>query len=137
MTNAVTTVTGGSKLHLKIQETIFHAGHYRVALAVNSRNELPPDPCTVEKWTDRGLYSVRAQVPSPPQSPVIADGLFPHYPKPGEPMSAVPKTPMGSGGAKLAGIVGVRESCCRWIGAGGTVRRRQRTATPFPPAALR
>jgi hypothetical protein len=39
LTNAITKVNGGSNLHLKIQETIFHSGHYRVALAVNSRND--------------------------------------------------------------------------------------------------
>lgn len=94
LSRALTKVTGGSKLHLKIQETVFHSGHYRVALAVNSRNELPADPYTVEKWTDRGLYSVWGQIQSPPVLPVLADGLFPHYPKPGEPASARPKTPM-------------------------------------------
>src|SRR5690348_4046058 len=36
---AVTRVTGGSKLHVKVQETVYHPGHYRVALAVNSPNE--------------------------------------------------------------------------------------------------
>src|SRR5579863_6103708 len=33
---AVTSVQGGDKLHIKLQETIFHPGFYRVALAVNS-----------------------------------------------------------------------------------------------------
>jgi hypothetical protein len=94
LTNAITKVTGGSKLHLKIQETIFHSGHYRVALAVNSRNELPGDPVTVEKYTDRGVYSVWGTIQSPPQIPVLADGLFPHYPDEGQPASARPKTPM-------------------------------------------
>lgn len=94
LSHAVTKVTGGTLLHLKIQETIFHSGHYRVALAVNSRTELPPDPYTVERWTENGLYSVWGQIQSPPQIPVLADGLFPHYPKPGEPASARPKTPM-------------------------------------------
>jgi len=94
LTNAVTKAVGGSKIHLKIQETIFHSGHYRVALAVNSRNELPPDPITFEKYTDRGVYSVWGVIQSPPQIPVIADGLFQHYPRPGEPASALPKTPM-------------------------------------------
>ena len=94
LTNVVTKVTGGSKLHLKIQETIFHSGHYRVALAVNSRNELPPDPYAVEKWTEKGLYSVWGQIQSPPQIPVLADGLFQHYNKPGESASQRPKTPM-------------------------------------------
>ena len=46
LSNALTKVVGGSKLHLKVQETIYHPGHYRVALAVNSRTELPPDPMT-------------------------------------------------------------------------------------------
>jgi hypothetical protein len=94
LTNAVTKVTGGSKLHVKIQETIYHSGHYRIALAVKSRNELPPDPMTFEKYTDRGVFSVWGAIQSPPQIPVLADGLFQHYPKPGEPASAIPKTPM-------------------------------------------
>ena len=79
---AVTKVTGGSKLHLKVQETIYHPGHYRVALAVNSRGELPTDPLTVEKMTERGPQSVWAAIQSPPQIPVIADGLFQHYARP-------------------------------------------------------
>ena len=94
LTGAITKVVGGSKLHVKIQETIFHSGHYRIALAVNSRNELPPDPYTVERWTDRGLYSVWGQIQSPPQIPVLADGLFQHYNKPGEPASARRNPPM-------------------------------------------
>lgn len=102
LTNVVTKVTGGATLHLKIQETIFHAGHYRVALSVNTRNELPPDPYTVERWTDRGLYSVWGQIQSPPQVPVLADGLFPHYNAPGEPASARLKTPMAPWEADIA-----------------------------------
>ena len=91
---SVTKIAGGAKLHLKIQETIYHSGHYRVALAVNSRNELPPDPLTFEKYTDQGVRSIWAAIQSPPQIPVLADGLFQHYPAEGEPSSALPKTPM-------------------------------------------
>ena len=96
LTGAITEVTGGSDLHLKIQETIYHSGHYRVALSVNSRNELPADPFAFEKYTDRGLYSVWGTIQSPPQIPVIADGLFIHYPDPekGERASFRPETPM-------------------------------------------
>lgn len=99
LTNASSKVTGGSKLHLKIQETVFHAGHYRVALAVNSRNDLPPDPVAAERWTDKGPYSVWAQIQSPPQIPVLFDGLFQHYVKPGEPSSrrVDPKSPLNPG----------------------------------------
>jgi hypothetical protein len=94
LSKIVTKVAGGSMLPIKIQETIFHSGHYRVALAVNSRTELPPDPYAQEKWTERGLYSVWGQIQSPPQIPVLADGLFQHYNKPGEPASQRPKVPM-------------------------------------------
>jgi hypothetical protein len=80
-------VTGGSTLHLKVLETIYHPGHYRVALAVNSRAELPPDPITTERMTERGPQSVWAVIQSPPQIPVIADGLFQHYTRPAQPQT--------------------------------------------------
>lgn len=85
--DAITKVTGGSKLHIKVLETIYHPGHYRVALAVNSRTELPVDPMTVERMTERGPYSVWAAIQSPPQVPVIADGLFQHYTRPASPQT--------------------------------------------------
>lgn len=85
MSSAVTKVTGGSLLHLKVVETIYHPGHYRVALAVNSRDELPPDPMTFERTTEKGPRSVWGVIQSPPQLPVLADGLFPHYTKPASP----------------------------------------------------
>ena len=94
LSGVVTEVTGGSKLHLKIQETIFHSGHYRVALSVSSRNELPADPTAVEEYTDRGLYSVWGVIQSPPQIPILADGLFRHYPEEGQGASFRPETPM-------------------------------------------
>jgi hypothetical protein len=86
-TDAVSKAIGGSKLHLKVLETVYHPGHYRVALAVNSRNELPADPQTHERYTDKGIYSVWGVIQSPPQLPVIADGLFPHYTRPASPQT--------------------------------------------------
>jgi len=77
-TGAVTNVQGGEKLHLKLRETIFHPGFYRVALAVNSRDELPPDPEVKTEPTAKGPRSVSAAIHYPPQPPVLADGLFPH-----------------------------------------------------------
>ena len=79
---AVTKVTGGQKLHLKVQETIYHPGHYRVALAVNSPTELPPDPETTTRDGERGPISVSAKIREPSQIPVIADGLFVHATRP-------------------------------------------------------
>lgn len=84
---AVTKAVGGSTIHLKVAETIYHPGHYRVALAVNSQTELPSDPYTFERMTERGPRSVWAAIQSPPQIPVIADGLFQHYTRPATPQT--------------------------------------------------
>jgi hypothetical protein len=86
-TSTITKVVGGSKIHLKVLETIYHPGHYRVALAVNSREELPTDPATVERMTEKGPQSVWAAMQSPPQIPVVADGLFQHYTRPASPQT--------------------------------------------------
>ena len=61
----VTKAEGGSKLHLKIQETIYHPGHYRVALAVNSPLELPLDPAVETIATEKGPRSVSAAIMNP------------------------------------------------------------------------
>jgi hypothetical protein len=87
MSATVSKVTGGSKLHLKVLETIYHPGHYRVALSVNTREELPADPMTIERTTEKGPRSVWAAIQSPPQLPVLADGLFPHYTRPASPQT--------------------------------------------------
>jgi len=84
--NIVTKVIGGQKLRLKIQETVYHPGHYRVALAVNSPTELPLDPETTTRPSERGPWSVSAVIQSPPQIPVLADGLFVHSTRPTGPM---------------------------------------------------
>jgi hypothetical protein len=73
---------GGGTLHLKLQETVYHPGHYRVALAVNSMTELPPDPVAVTRDSERGPWSVSAPIQDPPVAPVLADGLFQHNTRP-------------------------------------------------------
>ena len=78
---AVSQAVGGSKLHVKVQETIYHPGHYRIALAVNSPAELPVDPKAATETTDRGLRSLSAEIMNPVAMPVLADGLFPHTAK--------------------------------------------------------
>jgi len=77
-TGAVTNVQGGDKLHIKLRETVFHPGFYRVALAVNSRDELPPDPEVKTEPSANGPKSVSAAIHYPPSPPILADGLFPH-----------------------------------------------------------
>ncbi|MGA3188279.1 MAG: SCE4755 family polysaccharide monooxygenase-like protein [Bryobacteraceae bacterium] len=80
-TGAVTNVAGGEKLHIKLRETVFHPGFYRVALAVNSRDELPPDPEVKTEAGANGPRSVSAAIHYPPAPPILADGLFPHTAK--------------------------------------------------------
>jgi hypothetical protein len=77
-TNIVTKLQGGQTLHIKLQETVFHPGHYRIALAVHSRAELPQDPDAVTQESEKGPRSVSAPIQNPPQIPVLADGLFVH-----------------------------------------------------------
>jgi hypothetical protein len=72
---------GGSTLHIKLQETVFHPGHYRIALAVNSRDELPADPQAVTRDSEKGPWSVSAPIASSIAPPVLADGLWTHMAK--------------------------------------------------------
>jgi hypothetical protein len=74
-TGAVTKVQGGEKLHIRIREMAFHPGFYRVALAVNSRDELHKDP---DARTDSSDRSLSGAIQYPPRPPVLADGLFQH-----------------------------------------------------------
>jgi hypothetical protein len=84
-TNAIGQVKGGQKLKVKVLETVYHPGHYRIALAVNSRGELPRDPEVVTRDTDRGPRSVSASIQNPPQPPVLVDGLWAHTERTTEP----------------------------------------------------
>jgi hypothetical protein len=77
-TNAITRVQGGQKIKVKVQETVFHPGFYRVSLSVNARTELPPDPKAETKQTDKGPWSVAGVISYPPLPPILADGLFQH-----------------------------------------------------------
>ncbi len=86
-TYVVNQAVGGETLTIRVEETIYHPGHYRVALAVNSPTELPPDPETTTRDSERGPWSVSAAIQDSPQPPVLADGLFEHYERPAEGMN--------------------------------------------------
>lgn len=74
-TGAVTEVQGGAMMRLAIDETVYHPGHFRVALARNI-NLLPDDPAAVMKDTAEGPRSDYAVVETNPQAPVLLDGLW-------------------------------------------------------------
>jgi len=76
--NIVTKVQGGRPLTIKLTEFVYHPGHYRIALSVNSRAELPLDS---EVVTNNGR-SVSASIQTAPKIPVLADGVFAHNTKP-------------------------------------------------------
>jgi hypothetical protein len=78
---AVTNIKGGTDLPLMVQETIFHPGHYRVALA-RTAAQLPPDPQVTVKETEKGPRSASAVIQNPPVAPVILDGIFAHTERP-------------------------------------------------------
>ena len=81
--NVVTPVMGGSKLTLKVNETVSHPGFYRVALSIKSRTELPVDNVVKDANgmvllpTSAGT-SATAEYQTNAVFPVLADNLFPH-----------------------------------------------------------
>lgn len=73
-TGTVTTFQSGQTISITINETIFHPGHYRIALAENDPSELPAEPVVVPGATDCGSTTIM----DPPVYPVLADGVLPH-----------------------------------------------------------
>ncbi len=74
-TGIVTTFQAGSTISITIDETIYHPGHYRVALAVNDPSELPDAPPVTPVGNDPCGSTV---IQDPPVFPVLADGLIAH-----------------------------------------------------------
>ena len=70
-------------LVLSLNETVLHPGHYRIALSINSRSELPPDPVAVvdangnsvsAPFEDPAVFPVAPAVPVAPPLPDVAFG---------------------------------------------------------------
>jgi hypothetical protein len=81
----VTKAQGGQNLHIKVQETVFHPGHYRVALA-RTKEQLPADPQAATRDNgEKGPWSVSAPISNPVPPGVLADGLFVHTAKQADP----------------------------------------------------
>ena len=78
-TGTVTEVAGGELLHIKVKETIYHPGHFRVALSVLDRKELPADPEDVTKEGARGPISVSGKVEKNIKPPFLVDGILDHH----------------------------------------------------------
>jgi hypothetical protein len=73
-TGEVTALQAGQTITVTVNETVFHPGHYRIALAVHDRSELPPEPEVTPGSTPCGSVEIQ----NPPVFPVLADGVFAH-----------------------------------------------------------
>lgn len=73
-TGAITAYQTGQTITITLHETVFHPGHFRVALAVADRSELPPPPAVTPGATACGSVPIM----DPPVFPVLADGVLPH-----------------------------------------------------------
>jgi MYXO-CTERM domain-containing protein len=74
-TGTVTAYKPGDTVTITIDEKIYHPGHYRVALSVNDRSELPPEPVVTP---DSKSPCGSAAIQSPAAFPVLADGVLAH-----------------------------------------------------------
>ena len=74
-TGVVTAYHPGDTVTITFRETIFHPGHYRVALAVHDRSEFPAEPVVTP---GTGTPCGTAAIMNPPVFPVLADGVLPH-----------------------------------------------------------
>lgn len=73
-TGAVTTYVAGQTLNIKLRETIFHPGHYRVAIGRTGPQDLPAEPPVTAGSTACGS----APIDPNPSFPVLADGQLLH-----------------------------------------------------------
>ena len=74
-TGKVTALHPGQTISVTINEVITHPGHYRVALAVNDRSELPAEPLVTPTASDP---CASAAIESSPVFPILADNMLPH-----------------------------------------------------------
>jgi MYXO-CTERM domain-containing protein len=79
-----TAVQGGHTLHIDVEETTYHPGWYRFALAVNSRSDFPTDPAVYDSKgavldpTKAGGASASADKQLPAKFPVLASDQWDH-----------------------------------------------------------
>lgn len=81
-TGQLTAVQGGDIITVTIDETIYHPGHYRIALALDD-GIFPEEPPVTPGTTDCGS----APIDPAPAFPVLADGVFEHTEAFSEPQS--------------------------------------------------
>ena len=73
-TNDVVTDVAGQTITIKLNETIYHPGHYRVALGLTGPQDLPAEPVVTPGSTACGSVPIEMS----PTFPVLADGQLIH-----------------------------------------------------------
>jgi hypothetical protein len=73
-TGTISAFQSGQMITITINEVIFHPGHYRIALALNDRSQLPAEPTVTAADSPCGSVPIQ----DPPVFPVLADGVFVH-----------------------------------------------------------
>jgi hypothetical protein len=73
-TGNVTTYVAGQTITITVNETIYHPGHYRVALGLTGPQDLPPEPVVTPDTTACGSVPIETS----PTFPVLADGQLIH-----------------------------------------------------------
>lgn len=76
-TGKVTTYTAGQTINLSITETIYHPGHYRVAIAQNAAS-LPADPVVTPETSPNNTPCGSVPIATNPTLPILADGILKH-----------------------------------------------------------
>src|SRR5262249_45618276 len=71
-TGVVSKFRPGQTITVQWQETIYHAGHFRIRFATHPT--LRQDP---KVYVDNQQYATNADISDPPQPPVLLDNLFP------------------------------------------------------------
>jgi hypothetical protein len=83
-TGKLTVFRPGETIEVTVDERIYHPGHYRVALAINDRSELPPPPVVTAVGRDP---CGSTEIQDPPIFPILADNVLPHTQPFGEPQT--------------------------------------------------
>jgi len=83
-TGKVTVFHPGQTITVKVNEVVYHPGHYRVALATSDRSQLPPEPIVTPAGGDQCASAV---IEDPPTFPILADNVLPHTAEFADPQS--------------------------------------------------
>jgi MYXO-CTERM domain-containing protein len=83
MSDKITEYKAGATIAVKLQETVTHPGHYRVALSLTGQDALPADPQVTKSATDTSMNGQcgTAAIMDPPMMPILLDNALEHTTK--------------------------------------------------------